>query len=232
MASVLGLKTGGGEFIHEVLLDYLHDRQILLVLDNCEHLIDACAILVDNLVQTCCQLKILASSREALGVAGEFPFRVPSMTLPDQSHLPELTELEQFEAVHLFSERARATRPDFQVTPRNAPAVVKICHCLDGIPLALELAAARSTCSLLSSLPAGWTMPSVCSLEAAGPLCRASRRCAPPSIGATNCSRNRNKGSFAGCRFLRVRSTCPQWKLCAVWSRMRKWMCWIHWPPW
>ena len=143
VASVLGLKSAGSQPIHEILLDYLHGRQVLLVLDNCEHLIEACAILVDELLQVSPRLKILASSREALGVAGEIPFRVPSMTLPDLSHLPELAEMEQFEAVRLFSERARAALPDFQLTDQNALAVAKICQRLDGIPLAIELAAAR-----------------------------------------------------------------------------------------
>jgi predicted ATPase len=143
VASALGLKNGGGEPIHEVLLDYLQGKQVLLILDNCEHLIEACASLANDLLQACLGLKILASSREALGVVGEIPFRVPSMTLPDQSHLPQLPVLEQFEAVRLFSERARTARPDFKVTDQNALDVAQICRRLDGIPLAIELAAAR-----------------------------------------------------------------------------------------
>jgi predicted ATPase/class 3 adenylate cyclase len=143
VASVLGLKTGGGEPVHEILLDYLHGKQALLVLDNCEHLIEACASLANDLLKDCWRVKILASSREALGVVGEIHFRVPSMSLPDSTRLPELAEMEQFEAVRLFSERARAVRPDFQVTTQNAPEVAQICQRLDGIPLAIELAAAR-----------------------------------------------------------------------------------------
>ena len=143
VGSALELKSIGSQPIHEILLEYLHNRQVLLVIDNCEHLIEACAALADDLLRVCPKVKILASSREALGVVGEVPFRVPSLTLPDPHHLPELAALEQFEAVRLFAERARLARPEFQVSGQNAKAVTQICQRLDGIPLALELAAAR-----------------------------------------------------------------------------------------
>ena len=143
VAGVLGLQTEGSRTLHEVLLEYLRGKQALLVLDNCEHLIEACAALADDLMQNCQGLKILASSREALGVVGEMPFRVPSMTLPDPHHLSELTEMEACEAVRLFTERARASQTGFRVTEENAPAVAQVCLRLDGIPLAIELAAAR-----------------------------------------------------------------------------------------
>ena len=145
VAATLGLKSLSSQPIREILLDYLRDKQVLLVLDNCEHLIEACASLVDDLLRVSRHLKILASSREALGVAGEIPFRVPSMSLPDLLHLPEMEEIAQFEAVQLFNERAHAKRLDFQLTPENAPLVAQICQRLDGIPLAIELAAARLT---------------------------------------------------------------------------------------
>ncbi len=143
VASVLGLNSIGSKPIHEILLDYLQHKQAILVLDNCEHLIDTCAILVNELLQNCRHLKILATSREALCVVGERPFRVPSLTLPDPSHLPEFVVMEQFEAVSLFIERANAVMPGFKATEKNTPAITRICQRLDGIPLAIELAAAR-----------------------------------------------------------------------------------------
>ncbi|MGD0006741.1 MAG: AAA family ATPase, partial [Anaerolineaceae bacterium] len=114
LASVLGLKTGGGEPLHEVLLDYLHGKQALLVLDNCEHLIEACASLANDLLQTCRRLKILASSREALGVVGEIPFRVPSMTLPDPFHLLELAAVDLFEGCACSANAPAPSGPIFR----------------------------------------------------------------------------------------------------------------------
>jgi predicted ATPase/class 3 adenylate cyclase len=127
----------------EMLCDYLRDKEALLILDNCEHLVEACAKLVDRLLHAAPKLRILASSREALGIAGEVSYRVPSMGLPDINQLPSLDSLSQYEAVRLFIDRARAAQPSFNVTNENAPAVAQICHRLDGIPLALELAAAK-----------------------------------------------------------------------------------------
>ncbi|MGE5252116.1 MAG: tetratricopeptide repeat protein, partial [Bacteroidota bacterium] len=127
----------------DMLCDYLQHRQALLILDNCEHLVDACARLVDRLLHAASRLQILASSREALGIAGEVSYRVPSLGLPDVDHLPALDSLSQYEAVKLFIDRARAAQPGFGVTNDNAPAVAQICHRLDGIPLAIELAAAK-----------------------------------------------------------------------------------------
>jgi len=127
----------------EVLANYLRDKQLLLLLDNCEHLIEACAKLVDALLRTCPHLKILATSREALNVAGEITFRVPSLAVPDPQQLPPFETLAQLEAIRLFVERASAARPGFLLTNANAPSVAQICCRLDGMPLAIELAAAR-----------------------------------------------------------------------------------------
>jgi predicted ATPase/class 3 adenylate cyclase len=127
----------------DMLCDYLREKEALLILDNCEHLVDACARMVDRLLHAAPKLRILASSREALGIAGEVSYRVPSLGLPDIKQLPSLDSLSQYEAVKLFIDRARAAQPTFNVTNDNAPAVAQICHRLDGIPLALELAAAK-----------------------------------------------------------------------------------------
>lgn len=129
--------------ILQILLDYLQEKQCLLILDNCEHVIEAAAQFVDTLLQATTGVKILASSREALGVLGEIPFRVPSLAVPGVHQLPAVNEWQQFDALTLFAERATAVSPEFQVTEDNFPSLVQICQRLDGIPLALELAAAR-----------------------------------------------------------------------------------------
>jgi predicted ATPase/DNA-binding SARP family transcriptional activator len=128
----------------EALVEYLKSEKALLVLDNCEHLVEACADLADALLRACPDLEILATSREPLRVAGETNFMVPSLSLPDPKRLPPTGELERYEAVRLFAERARSQMPAFVLTPENTPAVVDICRKLNGIPLAIELAAART----------------------------------------------------------------------------------------
>ena len=127
----------------DLLKEYLQDRQILILLDNCEHLIDACARLANDLLNAAPGLKILASSREALGVGGEVSYPVPSLALPDIKHLPVMEQLSQYEAVRLFIDRALLVTPHFEVDKDNAPFIAQICYRLDGIPLAIELAAAR-----------------------------------------------------------------------------------------
>ena len=126
----------------EILTDYLRAKEILLILDNCEHLIEACAGLSDHLLRSCPRLKLLASSREALGIAGEMVYHVPSLSLPSAQG-GNSKNLMDSEAARLFLERATAVQSKFHLTDQNASAVAQICHRLDGIPLALELAAAR-----------------------------------------------------------------------------------------
>src|SRR5205085_1100208 len=125
------------------LTDFLASRKLLLIVDNCEHLVEACAQLAEALLRACPNVRILASSRESLGVAGEVPFRVPSLRTPDPRRLPSIETLTEFEAVRLFVERATAVLPDFRLTNDNAPALAQVCARLDGIPLAIELATAR-----------------------------------------------------------------------------------------
>jgi predicted ATPase/class 3 adenylate cyclase len=117
-------------------------RRLLLLLDNCEHLIDACAGLTEALLRACPHLRILATSREALSSGGEVAWRVPSLSLPDPDR-GDPVEMTACDAVRLFVERARVARPGFEVTAANRAAVAQVCRRLDGIPLALELAAAR-----------------------------------------------------------------------------------------
>lgn len=130
------------------LLYHLHDKKLLLILDNCEHLIGAAAQLVDQILHAASQVKVLATSREALGLAGETIYLTPSLDFPtlaapELEPMPALAELSQFDAVRLFVERAQAVRPDFALSDSNARQVAQICQRLDGIPLAIELAAAR-----------------------------------------------------------------------------------------
>ncbi|MGH3146879.1 MAG: ATP-binding protein, partial [Rubrobacter sp.] len=144
MASVLGVRETPGTPLVDSLRVHLENRQILLVLDNCEHLVEACADLAGTLLRSCPDLRILATSREALGVPGETVFPVPPLSLPDPRHLPAVESLSHYEAARLFVERARGVRPDFALTEQNALAAAQICYRLDGMPLAIELAAARA----------------------------------------------------------------------------------------
>jgi len=143
VASVLGIRQQPGVSPADALMDHLRVADTLLVLDNCEHLVGACASLSAALLRVCPGLRILATSREALGVPGEVLFSVPPLSLPDPRRLQDVEGLTRYEAVRLFSERARAVRPDFEITGGNAMAVAQICYRLDGMPLAIELAAAR-----------------------------------------------------------------------------------------
>ena len=139
----LRVREEAGHLLLDTLTEYLRARSMLLILDNCEHLVDACARLVDALLRSCPRLKVLASSREALATAGEVTYVVPSLSLPDPRHLPPVERLADYEGVRLLVERASAVKPGFKLTDANAAAAVQICHRLDGIPLAIELAAAR-----------------------------------------------------------------------------------------
>ena len=142
VAAVLGVREQGSTPLLDLIADYLRRRQVLLVLDNCEHLIDACAVLVTRLLSAAPGLQVLATSREALRVTGEVAWRVPSLSLPHPLDLPPLDRLGDYEAPRLFLERARLAQPGFPPTPQHAAAVSHVCRRLDGVPLAIELAAA------------------------------------------------------------------------------------------
>ncbi len=142
VSHALGIYEVPARPLEDSIADYLRPRHSLLVLDNCEHLVEACADLVERLLRSCPQLKILATSRQLLNVAGEIAWIVPSLALP-ASDQPLLYDNEAYDAVQLFAERARAAQPRFKLTKENWQAVVRICRRLDGIPLAIELAASR-----------------------------------------------------------------------------------------
>ncbi len=144
VASVLEVRETPGRPLAEALAEEIGPRSLLLLLDNCEHLVEACAELAQRLARSCPNLKILATSREILGITGEKSFRVPSLSLPDPDHEVGPEELARSEACRLFLERARAAAPAFRAGAPEAPAIGRICRLLDGIPLAIELAAART----------------------------------------------------------------------------------------
>ena len=129
IAATFSLREVQGVPLINIVIDYLRGKQLLLILDNCEHLVEACAQLADQLLHECPNLKIIASSREALGISGETVYRVPSLL--------------DSEAARLFIDRAVKVDSRFKETEQNALGSVQICHRLDGIPLAIELAAAR-----------------------------------------------------------------------------------------
>ena len=142
-ASALGVSEQPRRALTATLIDFLRPKLLLLLLDNCEHILEACARLADVLLRACPNLRILATSREGLGIAGETLYPVPTLPVPDLERLPPMEALVQYESVRLFTERAAAVVPTFRVTPQNAKSVVQVCHDLDGIPLAIELAATR-----------------------------------------------------------------------------------------
>jgi predicted ATPase/class 3 adenylate cyclase len=147
LASVLNVREGPGRALSELLIDYLARKNMLLVLDNCEHLIDACAKLCARILAACPQVRILATSQQLLGISGEQLWQVSALTLPTlrtaTHNREEVSALLQYEAIHLFADRAAALAPNFAVTNTNVSALVQVCRRLDGIPLAIELAAAR-----------------------------------------------------------------------------------------
>ncbi|MBK9228297.1 MAG: tetratricopeptide repeat protein [Ignavibacteria bacterium] len=142
--NALGIKEEPKKTPEETLTDHLKDKEILIILDNCEHLISACADLTERLLTSCSKLKIIATSREALNCAGEQIFKIPALTHPDPNSKDTPEQLTQYESVRLFIERALSVNPKFRVNNENAPALAEVCSRLDGIPLAIELAAART----------------------------------------------------------------------------------------
>jgi non-specific serine/threonine protein kinase len=143
VARAFGLRDQSAGWAVATLADSLAGRQALLVLDNCEHLLDACAVLAGALLRACPGLRILATSRQVLGVPGEVTFPVPPMSVPEEGRLPVSESLLEYEAVRLFAERGAAVLPGFAVDAGNRQAVTELCWRLEGIPLAIELAAVR-----------------------------------------------------------------------------------------
>lgn len=143
LAGVLGVSSAPGRSLMASMTAYLRAKRALVLLDNCEHLIDACAQLAHALLASCSQLRILATSREPLRISGESIFSVPPLAVPEAHQLAAPEQLVTVEAVQLFVERARAVQAGFQANAANSLAIAQICQRLDGIPLAIELAASR-----------------------------------------------------------------------------------------
>lgn len=145
LLATLGLSEQPGRPALDPIEVHLKERCVLLVLDNCEHLVDACARTAGHLLRSCPRVRIMATSREALGVYGEIAWSIPPLSVPpEESSPPSPDEVVHYEAIRLFVDRAAAVTPEFRLTEENAPSVVQICRRLDGIPLAIELAAART----------------------------------------------------------------------------------------
>ncbi len=143
VATQLGVPDTPGQDPVEAIAKHVADHPVLFVLDNCEHLAEAAASLAEYLLAACPALVVLATSREALGVEGELSWQVPPLSLPKGGPAPTASELATSDAVKLFEQRAQLVRPSFRITDENAAAVLSICQRLDGLPLAIELAAAR-----------------------------------------------------------------------------------------
>jgi predicted ATPase len=142
IAQTLAVEETAGQPLLDLLQVSLREKQLLLLLDNFEQVVSA-TVQVAEMLAACPRLKVIVTSRAALHVRGEQEFAVPPLNVPDPNHLPDLVALSQYEAVVLFIQRAQAIKPEFELTSANARAVVEICARLDGLPLAIELAAAR-----------------------------------------------------------------------------------------
>jgi predicted ATPase/class 3 adenylate cyclase len=143
VASLFGLRVDGSRSAAQTVVDYLKDKQALLILDNCEHLVSDAAKLAAELLRQCPGIRLLASSREGLAVAGEYAYRMPSLAVPPRAEQISVADAMTYGAVRLFVDRAQAAMPDFVLTQENAADVAEICRRLDGIALAIELAAPR-----------------------------------------------------------------------------------------
>lgn len=154
VALALGVHEQPGLSVLETLCNHCSGKRMLLVLDNCEHLGAACTVLTGALLRAAPARRMLATSREALGVAGERRYRVPSLSVPNPAHLPSPELAGSFEAVRLFVARAQERQDTFALTARNARAVAEICARLDGLPLAIELAAARVSARSVETIAA------------------------------------------------------------------------------
>jgi hypothetical protein len=232
LASTLGVREQPARSLTETLSDYLGSKKMLVVLDNCEHLIETCAELVEALLRSCPKLRILATSREALGIASEISWPVPSLTLPDLRRLLDIESLSRYESARLFVERAAAVKPTFALTEQNAPAVARVCYRLDGIPLAIELAAARTKVLSVEEISDRLDAVSGCSLRVGGRLCPATARCARRWTGATSCSRKTSRSCFGGLRCSLAGSRWRPRSRCARERASNGTKCWSCFPTW
>ena len=144
VADAVGVRESAERPLKEALLSFLGDVEMLLVVDNCEHVIDTCSAVIDELLAGCPRIRILATSREALRISGEVTFTVDPLPIPSAESSESPAALVENASVELFLERARAVRPGLKLTARNSGAITEICRRLEGIPLGLELAASQA----------------------------------------------------------------------------------------
>jgi DNA-binding winged helix-turn-helix (wHTH) protein len=191
VTGVLGLKLGGDEISAESVARAIGGKRLLLVLDNCEHLVDATARLVETVIRLCPATSVVATSREVLRIEGEHVYRVPPLDVPNQ--LQEESDIVLgHSAVQLFVARARAFDSAFSPHGENLRAIAAICRRLDGIPLAIEFAATRAQCSDPNWFFPAWMCDSHCWSAGAERRCRGIRRCEQRSTGASSCCLSRN----------------------------------------
>ena len=188
VAFTLGVRERPVNSLTEALSDYLRTRNLLLILDNCEHLIEACAELVEALLRSCPELRVLATSREALGITGEIAWPVPSLSLPDLRRLPDLESLPRYESARLFVERTAAVRPDFTLTEQNAPAVAQSLLPVGRHPPGHRAGGRQDEGDAGGGdRPPASTTASDCSRPAAGRRCPVTVPCTRRWTGATSC---------------------------------------------
>jgi non-specific serine/threonine protein kinase len=156
VTAALGLRDDSPRLPADTLLEYLADKRLLLVLDNCEHLSDACAVLATKLLREAEGLRILATGRQLLNAEGEQVLEVPPLSVPSPGRLSAAGSLIEYEAVRLFAERAATVVPGFAITEDNGAVVARLCQGLDGIPLAIELAAVRLRVLTIRGGPLGF----------------------------------------------------------------------------
>ena len=178
VAKVLGVAEEPGRPLVDVILQWASDKRLLLVLDNCEHLVGACAALAEQLLRGTAGVKLLASSREPLRIPGEVVYPVPTLGVHRVGQARRRYHFFAIPAVRLFAERASAVLPSFQLHARNGGTIADICRHLDGIPLAIELAAARVRAIPLEGIARAWMTASACCPLETAPRSRDSKRCA------------------------------------------------------
>ncbi len=198
VAAALDIRALAAQDLGDALTGFLSSRMLLLVVDNCEHVLAETAALADRLLRSAPGLTILATSREPLRVAGEVVFRVPSLDIPDPERALAPDRLLRYESVSLFVERAVAASPGFALDEDVAEDVARICLRLDGLPLALELAAGRLGALTPRRSRSGWTTGSGSFATAATPHRRDSRRWRRPCSGATTCCSPTRRCSSGG----------------------------------
>ncbi|MDP9257115.1 MAG: adenylate/guanylate cyclase domain-containing protein [Actinomycetota bacterium] len=215
LATMVGVRPLPGQTPVEAAVFHLAAQRALVLLDNCEHVLEPCRQLADALLHGCPDITVVATSREPLGLGGETTWRVPSLSLPPERAPEALQSLGDSDAVRLFIERAVKVRPNFAVTNESAPHVAQICQHLDGIPLAIELRPRACVSCRSSASPRGSPTDSACSPAASGARCLVCRRCARRSTGATSCSTSPNVRCCVGSACSRAASRSTPARRCA-----------------